>query len=210
VGVSGQSTSGDGVTGFSSLGDGVRGTSNSSYGVRGDTITGIGVDGKTSASNMPAILGSATGSGTGVLGYSGVLPSPPARAKTGVYGHAVQDSTSRGVWGRADAGRGVYGQATSGTGGYFSATTGTALRAEGPVRFSSAGLATIPSGSKSVTVTPGLDITGSSKVLAMPQTNPGGSTTIQRISRNATANTFTIWLTATATANTTVAWFVIS
>jgi hypothetical protein len=34
-----------------------------------------------------------------------------------------------------------------------------------------------------VTVTPGLDITGSSKVLAMPQTNPGGSTTIQRISR---------------------------
>jgi hypothetical protein len=178
---------------------------------------------------MAGIKGS-SGSNTGVFGFSVTGPAPPTPAKTGVYGHAVEDATSRGVWGRANAGRGVYGQAssgrgvdgvatggrgvsgsaTTGTGGYFAATTGTALQAVGPVRFSSAGLATIPSGSKSVTVSPGIDITGASKVLALPQTNPGGSTTIQRISRNTVADTFTIFLTANATANTTVAWFLIS
>ena len=121
-----------------------------------------------------------------------------------------ESTAGRGVTGKATAGRGVHGEATSGTGGHFTATTGTALQAVGPVRFSSAGLATIPAGSKSVTVAPGLDITAATKVLATLQTSPGPTTTIQRVSRNATADTFTIWLTANASANTTVAWFVIS
>ena len=88
--------------------------------------------------------------------------------------------------------------------------TGTALRTQGHVRFSSAGLATIAAGTRSVTVNPGMDITASSKVLVTLQSSPGGTTTIQRVARNTTANTFTIWLTANATANTTAAWFLIS
>jgi hypothetical protein len=180
---------------------------------------GYGVDADTQAA-LPAIRAAANGDSTGVQGYSGPGSPPAAPTKTGVYGYAAQDANARGVTGQTTAGRGinglattgrgVHGQATSGTGVYATATTGTALRAVGPVRFSSAGLATIPSGSKSVTVNPGLDITGSSKVLTTLQTNPGGTTTIQRIARNTVANTFTIWLTANAAANTIVAWFLIS
>lgn len=36
--------------------------------------------------------------------------------------------------------------------------------------------------------------------------NPGGSTVVQRVAVNASADTFTIWLTANAANNTRVAW----
>jgi hypothetical protein len=219
IGVKGESTGGSGVLGSSSLGVGVEGQSDTAAGVDGFSASGFGIAGASNSTDYAAIRGWSNGNHTGVFGVSG-SPAIVTPAKTGVYGYAAQDANARGVTGRSTAGRGlngqattgrgVHGQATSGTGVYATATTGTALRAVGPVRFSSAGLATIPSGSKSVTVNPGLDITGASKVLALPQTNPGGTTTIQRIARNTVANTFTIYLTANAAANTIVAWFLIS
>ena len=103
--------------------------------------------------SKPALVGHAYQNTTGVLGYSGSSTVPAAQLKTGVYGHAIQDSGSRGVWGRANAGRGVYGQATSGYGVYGTASSGTAayfkggdgtgraLNAQGRVFFRTAGLA---------------------------------------------------------------------
>jgi hypothetical protein len=113
------STSGIGVSASSSSGAGVYGFSTSSIGVAGGSTTNIGVYGSSNATNQPATIGHSGGNSTGVQGYSGgVLPA--AKAKTGVYGYAAQDSGSVGVWGESPAGFGIYGK-TTGTGfaGYF-------------------------------------------------------------------------------------------
>ena len=51
---------------------------------------------------------------------NGIAAIPPAaKPKTGVFGYAAQDSSSRGVWGESPAGIGVYGRTTTGFAGYF-------------------------------------------------------------------------------------------
>ena len=157
------------LEGGSSLGIGVYGYSNV-VGVQGSSGS-VGVHGTRSP-------------GVGVYGFSGIS-EPAAPNYTGVYGYAAQGSTARGVTGQTTSGRGVngldtsgrgahgqatsghgvHGHATSGIGGYFTATSGTALEADGPVRFSSAGVATVNIGNISVTVPAGVDLTASSKVL---------------------------------------------
>ena len=84
---------------------------------------------------------------------------------------------------------------------------GTALQAKGPVKFSSAGLATIATGTSSVTVSPGqyLAVDTNSKILATLQ-SPGGA--LLNVIRNPNS-TFTINLTTNATADVIVAWFLI-
>jgi hypothetical protein len=213
--------SGTGVWGSSPAGNGVHGSSTSHVGVYGESTAGTGVYALSSggvaihaisaSAAVPAMLSRSTGSSTGVHGVSGSGNFPVAPAKTGVHGYAVQDANARGVTGQTTAGRGINGIATTGVGGYFTATTGTALRAEGAVRFKTSGLATIAMGSRSVTVTPaGLDVTTSSKILALLQGDAGGSTVVQRVAVNATANTFTIYLTANSVRAVKVSWFVIS
>jgi hypothetical protein len=61
-------------------------------------------------------------SATGAFGFSGagITPLPAARAKTGVYGYAGQDSTANGVFGESPAGRAIVGYSPSGYAGYFS------------------------------------------------------------------------------------------
>jgi hypothetical protein len=180
---------------------------------------------------VPAVTASAGGNSTGVVGLSGP-GAAAAPAKTGVYGYAAQDATARGVLGQTTVGRGVEGRATTGLGMFARATTGqgiqasattgvavyayadtngTALRTtRGLVKFNTAGLATILAGTSSVTVAPGFDISLNSKVLAVLQGNPGGSTVLRYVLRDDPNNRFTIQLSANATVNTPVAWFVIS
>jgi hypothetical protein len=208
------------VLGIASVfGKGVVGTSTTTTGIHGSSHSGYGVYG--SSNSTAGTVGYSGASATGVLGYSGTGTLPAAPAKTGVYGHAVADASSRGVSGRADAGRGVYGQATSGSGVYGQASTGNglygvaatgyALRTSGRVRLEkSSGVATIASGTKSITVNPGLDVSTGSTVLATLQGSAGGMTTVHRVAINATANTFVIYLTANATSNVRVAWFLLS
>jgi hypothetical protein len=169
-------------------------------------------------------------SSTGVLGVSGNVVVA-AKPKTGVYGQATQDSTSRGVWGSSPAGYGVYGESSSGravqgvattgigvraaaSGGVgllASATTGYALRTDGRVKLDkSAGLATIASGTASIAVTPGIDLTATSGVIATLNGSAGGSTAVKRVAIDTTTNAFTIYLTANTIANVKVAWLVIS
>jgi hypothetical protein len=239
-GVRGYSVSGIGVHGSSGGTTGVQGWSPSETGVRGDSTTGTGVVGVSSsgagvsalsgsgtamladsgASDRAAAVGRSKGDSTGVLGYSGhgSIPTPPA--KTGIYGYAAQDADAVGVQGRTTAGRGVFGQATSGVGVRGTATSGTAgsfeataggyaLRAVGRVKLDKcAGVATIAQGTRSILVTPGIDLTSLSAVVATLQGSPGGTTTVQRVAISTTANTFTIHLTANSTAAVKVAWHV--
>ena len=79
----------------------------------------------------------------------------------------------------------------------------------GRVRFdNSVGIATVAAGTSSVTVTPGIDLTATSAVVATLQANPAGTLAVKGVTVNATADTFTIYLTATATAAVKVAWHV--
>lgn len=149
-----------------------------------------GVIGALSGTTIPALEGFGV-FGTGTVGVGG-----SSRDATGVQGRGL-----RGVHGitvRVD-GVGVLAQVEE---------AGTALEAKGPVKFSSAGLATIAAGTNSVTITPGqyLTINANSKILCTLQ-SPGGI--LLNVIRNPN-NTFTINLAGNATADVIVAWFLIS
>ena len=194
------------------------GGANGGYGVRGSTSSTVGI-------GVLGVAGAATGLGTGVSGSS---LSPTG---TGVYGdNSTTSGLSSGVTGHSasSSGRGVIGRASSSTGtdaigveGFTNSAAGAgvkainnaggvALRVQGQVTFSSAGLAIIPAGSRFAAIGPGINITAQSKVLATLQSSPGGTTTIHRVYPNPSTDTVTIFLTANATQNCTVAWFVIS
>jgi hypothetical protein len=233
VGVYGFSATYLGVRGSTNSGTGVVGDSVSGPGVYGSSRSGPAVQGLSDAPKNPAVLGEALGNSTGVLGHSssGVMAPPNPPAKTGVYGLATQDATAVGVKGKSTAGRGVQGEAasgigvraaaTTGTGAYVTTTSGTAvyaqtgglksglaLRTVGRVRFdNSVGIATVAAGTSSVTVTPGIDLTATSAVVATLQGSAGG-TLVERVSVNATTDQFTIYLTKNTTAAVKVAWHV--
>jgi hypothetical protein len=172
-----------------------------------------GVFGSSHSIDEAAVFGGGYGSSTGVQGYSGPeAAAPPSPPRTGVYGYAVQDATARGVHGQTAIGRGVFGKATSGLGvrgcattgiGVSAeATTGYALRTEGRIKLDqSAGQASIASAGSSIVVTPGIDLTSSTAVIATLNGNAGGSTTVRRVAIDTGANTFTIFLAANSTAN---------
>jgi hypothetical protein len=199
---------------------GVEGETIYGTGVVGGSTEGVGVLGTSDSTYKPAVQGRADGANTGVYGTSGPLPETTPN-KTGVYGYAGQDANARGVTGQSTSGRGVngiattgsavYGAATTGNGLYGLATTGYALRTSGKVRLEkSGGTTTIAAGTKSATVTPGIDLTPSSAVMATLQGSAGGTTTVHRVAINATADTFTIYLTANATVNVKVGWILLS
>lgn len=230
-GVYGQTTIGTGVRGASDSGLGVQGTSGSFTGVRGDSTSHIGVVGTSSSfigvyghtqtASQPGMLGQSLGGGTAIQGYSGPALPPATLPKTGVYGYAVQDASSRGVVGQSTAGQGVRGLATTGIGvrgyasttgtaGSFESTTGFAIQSSGRLSFGKAsGVATIVSGLNGVTVTPGTDVAPGTLVLATLNGNAGGTTNILRVATDPATNRFTIILTANATANVKVAWLVL-
>jgi hypothetical protein len=223
--------SGIAVAGFSTSGLAIQGVSGSNTGVTGSSETLIGVHGYTLATTYPAVIGRSLANGPGVYGYSGGDElAPTAPVKTGVYGRATQDAGSigvagqstagRGVQGMSESGRGVSGLATSGLGvrGFATtgiglsgeASTGYALRTSGRVRLDkSAGIATVASGTATKVVTPGIDLTSTSAVIATLNGDAGGTTTVERVTIDVTANTFTIVLTGNATASVKVAWLVL-
>jgi hypothetical protein len=139
------------------------------------------------------------GNSSGLIGYSndgaGVLPA--AKAKTGVFGYAAQDATSRGVWGQSSGGIGVYGQST----------TGVALQAAGRTKLSTSGAATINAGSSSKVITPGVNVTSSSFVLLTASANIG--TRALWFTTDASGNKFTIHMSSSRSSSTKVAWLLL-
>lgn len=207
------STSGHGIWGYSTWHYGVGGYSISNYGVLASSNEYTALAAESGAIGMSALYARSTGDSTAILGFSGkTWPLPTAPAKTGVYGYAAQDSSARGVIGRTTTGQGVRGQATTGTAIYGMTADpkkGYGLRIRGRVKLDeSAGIATVPGGSDRVTVTPGVDLTSTSAVVATLMGDAGGSTTVKRVAVNATTDTFVVLLTADAPVAVKVAWHV--
>jgi hypothetical protein len=131
-----------GQYGVEGIGDtGVFGQSYIAHGnsVEGLTYAGVGVDGESTGPTGIGVQGLTSGNGTAVYG----------------------DNTGA-------TGTGVFGDATTGTGVVAHSTNGTALAVNGPAHFSQSGIAVVPSGSKSVTVTIA-GVTTSSMILATVQ-----------------------------------------
>lgn len=210
IGVQGESPGGLGVSGVSTSGKGVEGVSAGSTGVAGLSTTGDGVDGRSR--DGIGVVGRQWNHGTGVAGFSLGSQSSllSARPKTGVYGEAVQDAASRGVWGASSSGQGVRGEATIGVGvsGNAADPAGYAFRGSGRVRFDKvSGVATIPAGSTSVTVTPGVDVTGDSFVLLTAKSNIGSRSLY--FSTDTTNNRITIRMSSSRTSSTSIAWLLL-
>jgi hypothetical protein len=202
------------------------------FAANGDAITVGGAFTGTAGTSLVAtgdelgaFTGQATGSGSvGVTGSSTSTGGVPA----GVFGNAMGTTgTSYGVLGRtrADHGIGVGARAVSASGPTFGVNAvatspngigvyteaaggqGVALRAVGRVRFSTSGIATIAKGTRRILVNPRVPVSSATKVLCTLLSNPGGTTSVQRVQVDAAADRFTIYLTANATAATKVAWF---
>lgn len=206
----------------------------SAFAANGDPVTVggefTGTDGTTlvaTGDELGAFTGHATGSGS--AGVTGSTTSTGG-VTAGVFGNAQGTAgTSFGALGRtrADHGTGVGARAVSASGptfGLHAVVTspdgigvyaeaadgqGVALRTVGRARFSTSGIATIAKGTRRVVVNPRIPVSSATKVLCTLQSSPGGTTTIQRVQLDASADVFTIYLTANATAATKVAWFAI-
>jgi len=179
--------------------------------VESDALVGLasgsgsaGVAGRSTATTgeTAGVVGEAM-SATGL--HHGVLGRTSSTSGRGVTGRALADTgTAIGVIGVADSPQGI-GVAAVGADG-----DGVAFQALGRVRFSTSGIATVAKGSKQVLVNPGIPVTAASRIICTLESNPGGTTTVQRVSKNTSADVFTIILTAKATVATKVGWFLIS
>ena len=87
------------------------------------------------------------------------------------------------------------------------AASGLALQAAGRAKFSTSGVASIPSGSTSLLVSPGVNVTASSFVLLTPKTNIGARALW--FTTDPAADTFTIRMSAAKTSTTRVAWLLL-
>lgn len=121
---------------------------------------------------------------------------------TGVFGFA-HGTGAAGVTGDSTASNGIGVRA-------MASGSGTAFKASGRVAFSTSGLATVALGAKVKTVTPGTDLVADSRILCTLESNQAGLS-IERVTKNITADTFKVVLSATVASGKTakVAWFVI-
>jgi hypothetical protein len=163
-----------------------------------------------------------------VLG-GGVALRAESEGGEGVFG-ASHGPNGNGIVGtNTNGGNGVTGTSDTGvavSGGTFSGTAllgevgdgpGLALKALGPVQFSTVVMATIPPGQSTVTVAPvtgkeeqPLDLTeGSTMVVCTLLQNAGPGRSIQFVSIDDVADTFTVHLTAPAKASANVVCFVL-
>lgn len=122
------------------------------------------------ASSGPGIVGRSE-SGAGVQGFS--------QTDAGINGFGVfgvwAGGEAFGLFGTSEDGDGIHGRSANGAGGSFESATGNALSTSGRLHFSGvSGVATIPAGTLSKTVTPGTDVGSSTFVLLTPRGNLAG------------------------------------
>jgi hypothetical protein len=149
---------------------------------------------------------------TGVFGSSGPGAPAPSTLRVGVEGWSTNTSfgPSYGVIGRSTAplGIGVLGKSDTGTGVLATSQSGYGLSVLGRVSFETSGVGQINSGNSSADIDPGVQVADSTRILVTLHGDPGGSTVLQRVSKNTTADTFTVHLTAPTNANVKFSWFV--
>ncbi len=180
------------LSGFSGTneGNGI-GVAGESYGVHGRGVRGSAPSGRA--------LEGISLTGRGVHGESD--------SGWGVYGRS---DTSHGVHGVGPAAGavGVYGESSRGVALEGKTLTGYALQTTGRLRIGKvSGVARIAAGKRSVTVTPGVDITSESFVLLTPKVNIGSRGLW--FSTNATADTITIHISSARSSATRVAWLLL-
>lgn len=159
----------------------------------------MGVFGKTNSPAGRGVRGlhaAATGVGAGVEGETS------SSGGIGVFGHAEAPTGGAGVVGSASHAAAI-GGSLQGTGG------AVALQVAGPVQFTTSGIATVTTAGASVTVSPGVDINATSKILCTLMSDPGAER-LTHVTKNPGADQFTIFLTGNPATNCDVAWFVIS
>ncbi len=149
-------------------------------------------------SGAAAILG--IGSTVGVAGSGG-------SGYAGVYGYATK--RGRGVDGR-NTDTNTYGSLGGpDTGVHAEAGNAPlALRVVGPAAFSRSGIAVVAKNRSSVTIR-NLSLSGSSLILATPQSNRAG-VWVQAVVPSPKTRSATIYLSKKVTAATNVAWFVVN
>jgi hypothetical protein len=201
---------GKAFTGESPVGDGMGVVGIGGYmGVYGytDRTDGIGVEGNSRGTGVLA-LGTTYGlygraedaNGAGVFGRNDY--------GNGMSGQSSSDVAS-GVFGENLAGGyGVAGRANSGVGVLADSSNGTALQANGTVRFSRSGVATVLAAHNSVQVSLGGLTPGSTFVLATIQANIA-KLYIRGVVVSSSTN-FTIYLSHAPTKTVQVAWFVLN
>jgi len=158
----------------------------------------FGVMGRqTSVNDGSAVYAQADSGGTGVFGMSGAIYVASV-TKTGVYGRTtINDPNARGVWGQSDSGPGLFGTTTS----------GYALQTVGRLKIGTSGVATIPAGLTTATVTPGVDVTAGSFVLLTAAADIG--TRRLWYVRNTANDTFAIHLSSSRPSATRVSWLLL-
>ena len=152
----------------------------------------------------------------GVEGHSpgiGVFGETSGQFGIGVSGFA-SGSDGSGVSGSANSGSGVgvFGSASgpTGIGGQFQANGGPgtfALKVIGRAGFSTAASSSVASGVDHKDVTPGVELTGNTTVLATLQSD--GGVAIQYVEVHTGTNSFTVHFSGNTTQACTVAWFVL-
>lgn len=148
---------------------------------------------------------------TAVYGSSGTGAPAVSTLRIGVQGWSTNTGIgpSYGVIGRSTAplGIGVFGRSDTGTGVLASSQSGYGLSVLGRVTFETSGVGQISSGNSSADVNPGVEVADSTRILVTLHGDPGGSTVLKRVSKNAAADTFTVHLTAPSSANVKFSWF---
>lgn len=156
--------------------------------------------------NSGIVLQGESSSGTGVAGNSSSFYGMQATSNTG-SGVGAFSSTGVGAYGASGSHRGVWGFSDTGTGLFGSCTTGLALHAQGRIKFSTSGVATIIAGSTSKVINPGVNVTSSSFVLLTPKADIG--TRALWFTTNTTNDRFTIRMSSARSRNTKVAWLLV-
>ncbi len=202
LGQANTSTQATSLTSSASGGVGLVGTGDS-HGVEGHGFSGVyGISGGTYDGSEPTDQSGVVGYGNDNGGFfEGVDAGVIGTADEGVGGDFDGDETGVFAHGNFD------GLAVTAGNTGITSTAPTALEANGEVKFSTAGLATIAKGKTNVVVNPGVDITSATKVLVTAQSGGG---TFARVGRNFTTDALTLTLTGKATAPVTLAYFIIS
>jgi hypothetical protein len=193
---SSQATGTFGVQGASKYGVGVYGFSSYSYGLQAYASQDHGVYSETFGNGASAVYGSDESSGGG-YGVNGI-----SNAGTGVFGSSTV-AGSAGVGASSTNGYGVYTESGSGL--------GMALAVNGTAAFFNSGTAVVagtPSApANSVTVSSPL-VQASSMVLVTAQGYVAG-VGVAGVVLDASAQSFTIYLTKAIKTSLTLAWFII-
>jgi hypothetical protein len=156
----------------------------------------------------PAIWAESNADDGSVVGVNTAADGYGMRA-TGAYIGMDAIGGEIGTSSSSDYGVAVLGATYDGVAlkGTTSVPQGWALQTEGPVRFSTAGRATIPAGKDKVVLS-GLPITASTMVLATPQTRRKGIY-VEAVVPNTQNGTATVYLNAATPAALVIGWFVI-